>query len=165
MRLMASALLLATAALGCGGEAFIDPTLAGVPAQLEGPGVYTVPAAPGVAFALGRVSVAQADGDVSLYYELPADLVGRKQDVALKGAPDSATMVRLSGHAGTSTCTVAAALLRCEEHLSGVDVDVDAVRAALAPGDPRLAAAEAFAVDPIGVLSLPLPAAAEAVDP
>jgi hypothetical protein len=160
---MAALMAAAPVFLGCGAEAFVDPSEAGLPADFEGPGVYTVPAAPTASFALSRVSIEQAGGVVSVYYDLPADLVGRTQRVELDGLPDGDGAMQLAGTAGTSTCTVAQALLRCHEALSGVHVDVAAASAGLSPGNPRLAAVQAFATDPIGVLSVTLPSEGSSV--
>jgi hypothetical protein len=140
--------------LGCGAPD--EAAVPGLPAELEAPGVYTVPAAPGATFAISSVRVEQGGGTVSVYYDLPADLVGRKERVALDGAADGAGSILLWGAAGMSMCTVSPTELRCEEHLVGVHIDAAQASAGLPPGDPRRAAAEAFSVDPIGVLGVDL---------
>ena len=145
--------MMAAPMLGCGA-----PTPAGVaslPDDFTGPGTYTVPAVPAVQYALAKVRIEQANGSVSVYYDLPAELVGQTTQVELTGAPDATGAIQLSGDAGTSTCTVAPGLLRCEEHLSGIQVGKPPASPPLS--DPQRAAAQAFLSDPIGVLSVPLP--------
>lgn len=161
MRPMTSALAMAMMGapmlLGCGASASVDPAVAGLPADFEGPGTYTVPEVPTAPFTLARVDVEQSAGVVSVYYELPANLVGQMQKVALSGGLDSSGTLQLSGAAGTSTCTIAPTLLECEERLTGVHVNAAQASAELPPGDPRVAAVQAFVSDPIGVLRVTLP--------
>lgn len=155
---ISSALLIAAisaSTLGCGGAPEATAAAAGVaglPADFTGPGTYTVPAVPTVQFPISSVHVEQAGGTVSLYYELPASLVGTPTPVELTGVADGTGAIHLSGAAGTSTCTVQHAELHCDEHLSGIHVD-----APPASNDPEHAAAQAFFVDPIGVLRVALP--------
>jgi hypothetical protein len=157
------AALLAPAIAGCGPG---GADVAGLPAELERPGVYTVPTAPGASFPIAKVRVEQESGTISVYYDLPADLVGRPQRVELTGAPDASGTIELSGEAGTSTCTVSATAFSCREHLSGIHDDAAAASAGLPPGAPQAAAVWAFSSDPIGVLGVPLsPAAGAAMPP
>jgi hypothetical protein len=138
--------------LGCGGGHADVP---GLPEDFTGPGSYTVPAVPSVEFAIARVRIEQNSGAVSLYYEIPAALVGKKTWVETTGSLDATTgALKLSGAAGTSTCSVSPALLRCEEDLPGVPI---AAPLAGSSSDPEIAAARAFQADPIGVLSVILP--------
>lgn len=139
--------------LGCGGGA----TVPGLPSDFKGPGVYTVPADPAVPFALAKVHIEQSPGSVSVYYELPAEFFPEVPDVKLTGTPDGTQTFHLAGDAGTSTCTVAAATLQCDEDLSGVHFDAAQAMAALPAGDPRVPAVDAFLAEPIGVLSVELP--------
>jgi hypothetical protein len=155
------AVMAAPMLLGCGAQSSVGATVAGLPADFEGPGTYTVPEVPAAPFALASVRIEQSDGTVSVYYDLPADLVGQVQKVELTGVPDSAGTLQLSGAAGTSTCTVSATLLECDEHLSGIHIDAAQASSDLPPGDPRIAAVEAFGSDPIGVLRVALPGAPE----
>lgn len=154
MRAIASTLAAALAMIGCGAP---GADVAGLPTEFKGPGVYTVPEVPAAPFALASVRIEQSDGTVSVYYDLPAVLVGKLERVELTGALDDAGKIQLAGDAGTSTCTVTAAELRCDERLFGVHVDGAAASAELPEGDPRRAAVQAFVSDPIGVLSVALP--------
>jgi hypothetical protein len=126
---------------------------AGIPADFTGPGSYTVPAVPAVAFPIANVHIEQEDGAINLYYWLPAALVGQSTSVELASLEDATNKLQLSGDMGTSTCTVSVGLLSCEEHLSGIQFR------ALPPSltVQEAAAAASFASDPIGVLSVPLP--------
>jgi hypothetical protein len=160
-----NALMIATTAataalmtLGCGAPEPV--TVAGLPTDYKGPGVYTVPGAPAAAFDLPGVRIEQTGGMVSVYYDLPADLVGTAQSVELTGAVDATGALQLAGDAGTSTCTVSPAALDCDERLVGVHVDAAQASAQLPVGDPRRAAVQAFTDDPIGILHVALPAAA-----
>jgi hypothetical protein len=129
----------------------------GLPADFQGPGTYTIPAAPAAPFALSSVRIEQGGGTVSVYYDLPAGLVGQKQRVDLTGTAEGTETILLVGTAGTSACTVSPGELRCEEHLSGVHVDAALATSELPSGDPQRAAVQAFSVDPIGVLAVALP--------
>jgi hypothetical protein len=140
-------------ALGCGGVASQSPMT--LPADFTGPGVYTVPAVPAVEFRLAKVRVEQAGNHVSIYYDLPAQLAGKSTWVELDGTAEPDALIRLSGTAGTSTCTVTPSLLRCDEHLTGLQLV--APTSAPPSSDPQAAAAQAFFDDPIGILTLPLP--------
>jgi|HubBroStandDraft_6_1064221.scaffolds.fasta_scaffold386825_2 hypothetical protein len=142
----------AAAVVGCGGAAVEE--VPGLPADFQGPGVYTVPAVPAASFAVSNVHVEQGGGTVSVYYDLPTDLVGGKQSVALTGPAGGTATVSLTGAAGTSTCTVSAGKMQCDEHLTGVHVDVAQALSELPPDDPRRAAVQAFSQDPIGVLAV-----------
>jgi hypothetical protein len=139
---------LAWALPGCNGD-----VAGGVPAEFTGPGSYTVPAVPGVAFSIDKVHLEQDKGAISIYYALPAELVGQTTWVKLASPDGSASTLDLSGDKGTSTCTVTVGLLSCDEHLSGVSVGPIPSSAT----DAQRAAAAAFASDPIGVLTVPLP--------
>lgn len=157
-RAMAAMAAMAAPALGCGGATGATASgVAGLPADFTGPGSYTVPAVPTVQFPISSVHIEQAGGTVSLYYELPAELVGQKTRVEVTGASDGTGAIQLSGEAGTSTCTVSRALLRCDEDLSGVHVAAPPASSPLSGSDPERAAAQAFLSDPIGVLSVALP--------
>jgi hypothetical protein len=147
-------LLLGCGADGVGGD---EATMAGLPAAFSGPGTYTVPADPTVLFPITKVDVEQAGGSVSVYYELPTEFAAQTH-VDLTGPADGTATVHLSGDAGTSTCTIAAGALSCHEDLSGVQFDSAKAMSALPPGDPRAAAVDAFISEPIGVLTLQLPA-------
>jgi hypothetical protein len=133
---------------GCNGD-----VTGGVPAEFTGPGSYTVPAVPSVAFPIDKVHLEQEAGAISIYYQLPAELVGQATWVKLASPDGSADTLALSGEKGTSTCTVTVGLLSCDEHLTGVAVGP------VPPSvtDAQRAAAAAFASDPIGVLTVPLP--------
>jgi hypothetical protein len=152
---------MAQALMGCGGTTAVGG-VPGLPVDFTGTGSYTVPAVPTVTFAVSEVRIEQTAGNVNLYYDLPADLVGRETSVELTGALDASGAIQLSGDAGTSTCTVAtgrsagpspAGLLSCKEDLSGIKVDPPHGN----ESDAQRAAVEAFITDPIGVLDVPLP--------
>lgn len=137
--------------LGCGATGSLAVTY--IPEDYWGPGSYTVPAVPSVSFPISTVHVEQEDGTFSIYYKLPATLVGQPTSVSLTGAPDATGTIQLSGTAGTSTCTVTSGVLSCQEHLSGVVVSEPPAEAT----DAERAAAQAFSDDPIGVLAVQLP--------
>jgi hypothetical protein len=150
---LATATLAAPLLLGCG-AATGDATMLGLPAEVSGAAVYTVPADPTVTFPVSKVKVEQVDGIVSVYYELPADFAAQSSDIKLSGFADGTATVHLSGDAGTSTCTVASAVLVCNEDLSGLRFDPSQVMAN--PTDPLAAAIAAFMSEPIGVLTMAL---------
>ena len=156
---LVTAVMATTLLLGCDGSGDGGAVIAGLPTEYTGPGVYTVPAAPTVPFALAKVHVEQAGGTVSVYYDLPSEFFAQTPRVELTGTPDGTGTVHLSGDAGTSTCTVASAALQCEEDLTGVQFDAAAAIAALPPGDPQASAVAAFLSEPIGVLRMMLPVA------
>jgi hypothetical protein len=141
------------AGVGCGSA----HSVAGLPDDFNGPGSYTVPAVPKAVFAIASVDIDQDGGTVHIYYDLPAELVGQKARVDVTGAPDRTGALELWGAAGASTCIVSHALLRCEEHLSGVHVVTLDPSAQASLDDSQRAAAKAFVADPIGVLTVPLP--------
>jgi hypothetical protein len=158
---LVTAAMAASILFGCGGnESMLVP---GLPADFTGPGVYTVPAAPGVSFAVYQVQVKQWAGRVGVYYELPDEFFAQTPDVSLTGTADGTGAIHLAGAAGTSTCTVETALLRCEENLSSVQFYAVQANAALPPSDPRVPAVEAFRSEPIGVLSVAFPGSAGAL--
>jgi hypothetical protein len=138
--------------VGCNGTV-ADARVAGLPADFKGPGSYTVPAVPTVTFPVSEVHIEQGNDDISLYYELPADLAGQKTDVHLEGAPDATGAIQFSGTAGTSTCTLTTGKLSCREDLSGIQLGPPPA----STGSAQSAAAAAFIADPIGVLDVPLP--------
>jgi hypothetical protein len=155
MNRMGSTVLVMTAALGLGcGGASSPESATSLPAEFTGPGDYTVPAVPSVQFPLAKVRIEQTGGAVSLYYDLPAALAGKSTSVELDGTVNPDGTLQLSGTAGKSTCTISPALLRCNEHLTGIHPTAPA---STPPLNPQQAAAQAFFEDPIGVLSLPLP--------
>jgi hypothetical protein len=150
---LAAALTMGLAGLlvGCGSTVVPGPPV--LPADFTGPGSYTVPAVPDVSFPISEVRIEQEAGGVSLYYDLPADLVGQKTKVELDGTMDASGTLQLSGMAGTSTCSLSTGLLSCKETLSGIQPGP-------LPGsasNAQRAAAQAFIADPIGVLDVPLP--------
>jgi hypothetical protein len=158
---LATGAMAASMLLGCGGdESMLVP---GLPSDFTGPGVYTVPAAPGVSFAVSQVQVKQWAGTVGVYYELPTEFFAQAPDVTLTGTADGTGTIHLTGAAGTSTCTVETALLRCDENLSGVQFYAAQAKAALPPSDPRVSAVAAFTSEPIGVLSVALSGSAGAL--
>jgi hypothetical protein len=157
---LATAAMAVPLLIGCGGASGDEATMAGLPGDLSGPGMYTVPADPTVQFAVSKIQVEEEGGTVTVYYDLPADFAPDSPHVVLSGTPDGTNKVHLSGAAGTSTCTIAAASFWCDEKLSGVHFDAQQAMAALPPGDPRAAAVDAFISEPIGVLTLAVPAAA-----
>ncbi len=152
-RTLLAAALLAPLLLGCAAETPIDGDVPGLPADFKGPGTYSVPGFPDVQFAIKSVHVEQDSGTVSVYYELPAAFSARASKVELSGAADGTETVRLVGAAGASTCTVLTGLLECHEQLSGMQFNPSR----LPPSDPASAAVASFLVDPIGILSAPLP--------
>ena len=157
---MRAALMMAVMAvpmlLACGGSGGGGAVVAGLPADFTGPGVYTVPADPTVPFPIAKVHVEQDDGTVSVYYDLPAEFFAQTPHIEFTGTPDGTATVHLTGDAGTSTCTVASAVLQCDEDLSGLQFDAAQAKAALPPGDPQAPAVDAFLGEPIGVLSVSL---------
>lgn len=99
-------------------------------------------------------------GVVTLDYDLPVGLVGGDVHVELSGAlADGATAVELTGPAGTGTCTRAGSIITCQELFTGLpalpisDAVVEARAAAeyAGPLAHRLAIAELFSTDPIGI--------------
>ena len=148
-----AATLMGPTILGCGAQGPLENSVPGLPANFKGPGAYTVPADPTVPFAVSSVGIEQADGMVSVYYELPPAFPALTPKVELTGVADQSDTVQLSGPAGTSTCTLSAALFECHEQLSGIQFGPSV----LPLGDPQGAAVKAFIGDPVGVLSVTLP--------
>jgi hypothetical protein len=143
--------------LGCGASGSLPEPIPGLPAELTAPGVYTVPAEPTVEFPIRTVRVEQAGGDVSIYYELPAVFQTVDPHIELAGAATTTGVFYLTGGAGSSTCTMTGARLRCDEHLSAVACRQAEARTALPVGRAEAVAVEAFCGDPIGVLSVQVP--------
>jgi hypothetical protein len=96
---------------------------------------------------------------VRVHYTMPAGLVGTAgQNVNLVGV-NTGAKVKLAGAAGSAECVRAGAALKCNEKLTGVEVNLDAVRAAAkaegltdAQIEKRVALGYAFSIDPIGIL-------------
>jgi hypothetical protein len=105
--------------------------------------------------------------ETDLSYDFPMLLAGTTQKVQLSGNVDaSGTTAQLTGPSGTATCAFASVSrpghVRCTERLPGIVVDVTAVRALATTLDPlhvdaRVAVAERFDSEPIGVVDVTVP--------
>jgi len=96
-------------------------------------------------------------------YKLPELLVGGDQSISLRGTLDAQHRIAaVSGDAGTATCDLmpgGGLTLRCEESLTGISVDLDAVGEVARTTDPGqapslIAIARRFASEPIGILEV-----------
>ena len=161
----ALALLCATAATGCGGEAAVTPPDDAdvVESDLTGTvkGTYTVPMADPAASAVASfpvtVKVQQLrSGAVRMHYTLPAELVGVPQSVDFTGPANGSVM---TGSAGTAQCSSSPSETVCNERLPGTRVDtalvktaVDSMTASAAEKALRLDVSAKFSIDPIGIV-------------
>lgn len=134
-------------------------------AEVPRAGVYFVPPrGPASTYAVTDVSFRVEAGEARLDYTLPALLVGADTRVSFRG-PAAAGAMALAGAAGTATCTRGPSegvALRCDERFTGLAVDVagarrEAVRVDPAAVEARVAVAERFSIEPIGVLEVPSP--------
>jgi uncharacterized membrane protein YgcG len=135
-------------------------------------GRYVVPTSSDLAaaasFAVSEVDWLVTGGAVTVEYALPVGLVGGTLRVSLGGSlPASASMAALSGVAGTGTCTATfSTIVTCSEALSDLGplpISMDVVRQSASSGyagpvADRVAVANVFSSDPIGVLEIDLDA-------
>ena len=135
------------------------------PAAVARAGVYFVPPRSAAStYAVADVSFRVEAGEARLDYTLPALLVGADTRVSFRG-PAAAGAMALAGAAGTATCTRGPSegvALRCDERFTGLAVDVAGVRREATRVDPtaveaRVAVAQRFSIEPIGVLEVPSP--------
>lgn len=169
---------LAALALGCGapaeaGEHAADapdpnaPTPTADDAITPGDyaGVYSVPVAaelePYAAYMLESVRVQRSESELRLDYELPALLLGDRRRLSFRGALAADGRYELESDDGTAICEAVAGGLRCDEVLSGLETDRDALARLLAEltedeARGRRSVAERFSIDPIGVLDVDL---------
>lgn len=140
------------------------------PAQNEARanGIYEVPVSaelsPSASYATTDIRWTVLDGEARLSYDLPASLVGHAINVDFRGPFDaSAGKGTLTGSAGTADCTVVGTSVVCNETMRGlrpIEVDRDAVaasaRADAASIADRIAIADQFAADPIGIIRFSL---------
>lgn len=143
------------AAAGCGGDGM-------TPAETTQAGVYFVPPrGPASSYEVDDVSLRAEGGELRLDYTLPRLLVGRSARVSFRG-PMTDGAVTLTGSDGTATCVydpAADVSVRCDERFTGLQVDLDGVRAEAQRVDPtqveaRVAVSRAFSIEPIGVLEV-----------
>jgi hypothetical protein len=127
---------------------------------------YVVPAGPDTPerrYAIEAPKVKITSDEFRIDYKLPALLVGSDQSVSLRGTLDAQRRIAaVSGDAGTATCDLmpgSGLTLRCDESLTGISVDLDAVDEVARTTDPThapslVAIAKRFASEPIGVLEI-----------
>ncbi len=127
---------------------------------------YIVPAGPSTSEYTYAIEPAEIEREGSSYkigYNLPLLLVGQSQRVDLRGSLDAAGKIAtLLGDAGTGTCDLQpgnGAMLRCDERLTGIVVDLAAVRTLAEAMNPQMAPkwisiAERFSSEPIGILEV-----------
>lgn len=121
-------------------------------------GSYSVPVsdpelAAEASYPVDRIQFRARAQTVKLAYDLPAELVGTKQRVSMRGSVGSDGEAVLQGPRGTARCEQVGAGWDCHETLPGVSVDLAKVEERVGPG-PRLDVAKAFIVDPIGILHI-----------
>ncbi len=151
---------------GPSGAGEVDPPGTGSGAPPEPgtyPGSYFVPVpaelVPYASFDLEEVRLELHGGELTLRYDLPELLLGNARGISFRGGSDESGIYTLGGDDGVATCQSTASGWDCDEVLSGIDVDVDAVDRILSGLPDREAAArrsvtDRFAVDPIGVLHI-----------
>lgn len=133
-------------------------------------GTYEVPASAELAgvstYATVDIHWTLLAGEARLAYDLPAAIVGRKLSVDFRGPFDAhAGTGTLTGTAGTAECALTGTTMTCRETMGGllpIEVDREGVTAsatadAVSVAD-RIAVADQFARDPIGILRFELPA-------
>ena len=169
---------LAALALGCGAPAEAGDHAADAPdpdastptandAITSGDyaGIYSVPVAAELeayaAYTLESVRVQRSGSELRLDYELPARLLGDRPRLSFRGGLAADGRYVLEGHDGVATCESVSGGLRCDEVLSGLETDRDALDRLLAelPASEargRRSVAEQFSIDPIGVLDVEL---------
>ncbi len=132
-------------------------------AEVPRAGVYFVPPRSAAStYAVADVSFRVEAGEARLDYTLPALLVGADTRVSFRGPAATGEAMALAGAAGTATCTRSPAsgvALRCDERFPGLAVDIAGVRREATRVDPaaveaRVAAAQRFSIEPIGVLEV-----------
>lgn len=132
-------------------------------------GTYEVPVpvelTPAATFDVTEIEWTVVGGTARLAYNLPRALVGKAVRVDFTGPIDATTNVAtLSGVAGTSTCQIAATSVVCNETMQGLlplNSDLTVVEALAAttyagPVADRIAVANRFAGDPIGIAHIDL---------
>lgn len=135
-------------------------------------GTYTVPTVGPDLAAAATYDVPEVewrvDGDtVTLDYDLPMGLVGKKVNVRFTG-PIEGAAASLSGAPGTATCDVGSASVSCHEIMKGLlplDPDYATIESIAAaeykgPVQDRLDVAKSFSLDPIGVVNIDVSAPA-----
>lgn len=105
------------------------------------------------------VKVKRDLGTIRVHYDLPVELVGAPDVAVDLTGVDTGMWVKVAGDAGLGTCVVTSASIVCREHLPGVVVNLEGVRAkAVLDGLPpaevekRVAIAKQFMIDPIGIM-------------
>ena len=122
-------------------------------------GVYFVPERSEVStYPIFEATWTRAGADVGLFYNLPRMLTGDTIRVAMTGTAEGPTAT-LSGPLGSARCELDVSGLptSCREEFIGIVVDLDRVQREAERDDParvseRLAVAERFENDPIGVI-------------
>lgn len=143
-------------------------------------GSYEVPVPPELAaaaiFDVPEINWVVVDGVATLSYNLPRALVGKATRLSFSGPFDAASgLATLSGPAGTSQCVVSATNIVCSETMQGLlplNPNLTVVEALAGvgyagPAADRIAVANRFAGDPIGVARIDLsrPGVPEPVEP
>jgi hypothetical protein len=134
-------------------------------------GHYQVPTTPDLASAahypVTHVDWTVAAGIATLHYDLPLGLVGGPISVTLTGTIDpGATMISVAGAVGVGSCVANATTITCREAFSNlgvlpISVAVVEQFAALeyaGPASDRIAVANVFSSDPIGIVDFDLQA-------
>ena len=143
-------------------EAHTAPPACASKDTAEVSGTYTVPVSPELVpyatFDVQNVEFCEREGAVVLDYDLPALLVGKSTKISFRGASGSTAVYRLTGDNGTADCAAANGTWSCQEHLTGLQMDLPALDERLASLPPaeatgRRAVASVFGNDPIGVLT------------
>jgi len=136
-------------------------------------GRYAVPMSPALTVA-GTFDVPRVDWTVNagiarLDYDLPEGLVGGKLSIEFSGALESGeTAVVLTSEHGTASCTMTGSLVSCSEQLvalgslplSTAVIEQRATVEYAGPVADRLAVAQVFGSDPIGIVTFDVSRAA-----
>jgi hypothetical protein len=160
-----------TGAGGGGGNGALPPEAAALsecppdtgvePPHTDTSGIYSVPVPPDLEpfshYAIDSVTACRRGTRVELGYKLPALLVGKPVRVGFSGTYDDAAGAFVLTGDGTANCQVTDGSWSCFEEFAGISVDLEAVvdeTVGLSPDEAagRLDVAEAFSVDPIGIL-------------
>ena len=127
---------------------------------------YLVPAGPDTPeqrYPIEPPMVEVSGSEFRIDYKLPQLLVGDDQSISLRGTLDGQRRIAtVSGDAGTASCDLmpgGGLTLRCDELLTGISVNLDAVGEMARTTDPTrapslIAIARRFASEPIGILEV-----------
>jgi len=128
-------------------------------------GTYFVPVSPELEpyalFELESVRLEARGAELGLQYDLPELLLGEARGVSFRGGATAGGEYRLEGDDGVATCRPSAGRWRCEEALSGIELDANKIDRLLehmpdAEARARREVADRFSTDPIGVLEVEL---------